>query len=209
MAYVAFGLIGLALVVAPGPAPSSAMPAHDLAHALKTFGTAFCRARRHRPAVHRPLRPGAGHAGCDRDGGARLAAFGGGRTRCGRRPATGPALGSATDTLRMHLDHATGEVDGGVKRGPAAGRALSSLGQTALLELLDESRRDDPTSVPLLETYLDRRVPDWRAHAAGQGTQGAGQQAAPTVRWTRRLPAEFSACRRAPAPTRSRRRTGA
>ena len=31
--------------------------------------------------------------------------------------------------------------------------------------------------MPLLETYLDRREPDWRAHAAGQGTDGAGQQA--------------------------------
>ena len=52
--------------------------------------------------------------------------------------------------------------------GSSAGRprAASSarLGQTALLELLDEARRDDPPSVPLLEAYLDRRIPDWRVH---------------------------------------------
>ena len=31
--------------------------------------------------------------------------------------------------------------------------------------------------MPLLETYLDRREPDWRAHVAGQGADGAGPQA--------------------------------
>jgi hypothetical protein len=83
-----------------------------------------------------------------------------------------------TDTLRMHLEHATGELDGDVLRGPFAGRSLASLGLTELLDLLADCRREDPRSVPLLETYLDRREPDWRAHVAGQGTDGAEQQAA-------------------------------
>jgi hypothetical protein len=82
-----------------------------------------------------------------------------------------------TDTLRMHLEHATGELDGEVLRGPFAGRSLASLGLTELLDLLADCRREDPRSVPLLETYLDRREPDWRAHVAGQGADGAGPQA--------------------------------
>jgi DnaJ domain len=82
-----------------------------------------------------------------------------------------------TDTLRMHLEHTTGELDGEVLRGPYAGRSLASLGLTELLDLLADCRREDPRSVPLLETYLDRRDPDWRGHVGGQGTDDAGQQA--------------------------------
>jgi hypothetical protein len=72
-----------------------------------------------------------------------------------------------TDTLRMQLDHVTGELEGEVLRGDFAGRSLESLGLSDLLELLAECQREDPRSVPLLETYLDRREPDWRAHVAG------------------------------------------
>ena len=75
-----------------------------------------------------------------------------------------------TDTLRMQLDHTTGELEGEVLRGGFAGRSLESLGMSDLLELLAECQREDPRSVPLLETYLDRRQSDWRAHVAG----GAG-----------------------------------
>ena len=75
-----------------------------------------------------------------------------------------------TDTLRMQLDHRTGELEGEVLRGRFAGRPLASLGLSDLLELLADCRREDPRSVALLETYLDRRAPDWR----GQGAAGAG-----------------------------------
>ena len=71
-----------------------------------------------------------------------------------------------TDTLRMELDHRTGELDGEVLRGRFGGRTLASLGLTDLLELLAECQREDPRSVALLETYLDRRAPDWRSHVA-------------------------------------------
>jgi hypothetical protein len=71
-----------------------------------------------------------------------------------------------TDLLAMRLDHISGEVDGRVRLGPAAGRELSALGLTALLELLEEAHRDDPPSVPLLEAYLDRRFPDWHSKRA-------------------------------------------
>jgi len=74
-----------------------------------------------------------------------------------------------TDTLAMELDHRTGELEGEVRRGRFAGRSLDSLGLSELLDLLAECQREDPRSVALLETYLDRRAPDWRAHVAGAG----------------------------------------
>jgi hypothetical protein len=95
----------------------------------------------------------------------------------GERTAGAQSSEVVTDTLRMQLEHTTGELDGEVLRGPFAGRSLASLGLAELLDLLADCRREDPRSVPLLETYLDRRDPDWRAHAAAAGTDGAGQQA--------------------------------
>jgi hypothetical protein len=82
-----------------------------------------------------------------------------------------------TDTLRMELDHRTGELDGEVLSGRYGGRSLASLGLSDLLELLAECQREDPRSVALLETYLDRRAPDWRSHVAGDG----GSQSDPTA----------------------------
>ena len=83
----------------------------------------------------------------------------------------------ATDTLQMQLDHATGDLDGEVLQGRFAGRSLGSLGLAELLDLIADCQRDDPRSVALIETYLDRRQPDWRDRAAG-GAQGQDQSAA-------------------------------
>ena len=83
-----------------------------------------------------------------------------------------------TDSLSMQLDHATGELEGEVLRGPFAGRSLDSLGLRELLDLLADFQREDPRSVALLETYLDRRQPDWRAHVDGEQAQGGAQAAA-------------------------------
>jgi hypothetical protein len=82
-----------------------------------------------------------------------------------------------TDSLRMQLDHATGELEGEVLRGPFAGRSLDSLGLGELLTLLADCQREDPRSVALLQTYLDRRQPDWRAHVAGERAQEGDQEA--------------------------------
>jgi hypothetical protein len=82
-----------------------------------------------------------------------------------------------TDTLQMQLDHATGDLDGEVLQGRFAGRSLASLGLAELLDLIADCQRDDPRSVALIETYLDRRQPDWRDHAGGGG-QGQDQSAA-------------------------------
>ncbi len=93
-----------------------------------------------------------------------------GGSSAGRRPHSSEVT---TDTLQMELDHATGDLDGEVLRGRFAGRSLGSLGLAELLDLLAECQRDDPRSVALIETYLDRRQPDWRDDVAGAGT-GAG-----------------------------------
>ena len=77
-----------------------------------------------------------------------------------------------TDSLRMQLDHATGELEGEVLRGQFAGRSLDLLGLGELLTLLADCQREDPRSVALLQTYLDRRQPDWRAHVAGEQAHG-------------------------------------
>jgi hypothetical protein len=101
--------------------------------------------------------------------------FGGSGT--GSRPHSSEVT---TDTLQMQLDHATGDLDGEVLQGRFAGRSLASLGLGELLHLIADCQRDDPRSVALLETYLDRRQPDWRDHAAGgaQGRDRGGASAA-------------------------------
>jgi hypothetical protein len=100
--------------------------------------------------------------------------FGGYGGGTGSRPHSSEV---ATETLQMELDHATGDLDGEVLQGRFAGRSLASLGLAELLDLMAECQRDDPRSVALIETYLDRRQPDWREHAAG-GAQGQDQSAA-------------------------------
>jgi hypothetical protein len=92
----------------------------------------------------------------------------------------GPASRVETRMLAMQLDHATGEVDGKVRSGAFAGRELSSLGLGELRHLLEEARREDPPSVPLLEAYLDRRAPDWREQAKSEGG-GSEPTAAPVM----------------------------
>lgn len=103
---------------------------------------------------------------------------GGGLGHFGGRTGGHQSSEVTTDTLSMQLDHATGELAGEVMRGQFAGRSLDSLGLAELLELLADCQREDPRSVALLQTYLDRRQPDWRAHVAGEQAHGAQQEAA-------------------------------
>jgi hypothetical protein len=91
----------------------------------------------------------------------------------------GPTSRIETRLLSMELDHATGDVAGQVRGGAFAGRELAGMGLSELRALLDEARREDPQSVPLLEAYLDRRAPDWRGEGTGAG--GADDPAAETV----------------------------
>jgi hypothetical protein len=75
----------------------------------------------------------------------------------------------------MHLDHATGEMDGTVIAGRFFSKKLSALSEAQLYELLEEVG-DNEESRSLLEAYLDRRLPAWRDHVdmdAGRRTAGA------------------------------------
>ncbi len=83
-----------------------------------------------------------------------------------------------TEMLQMQLDHATGDLEGEVLKGRFMGRDLASLGLSDLFELLAECQREDPRSVALLETYLDRREPDWRAHLGAEDATDGGARAA-------------------------------
>ena len=65
-----------------------------------------------------------------------------------------------TDDLAMTLDHATGDMDGEVLRGPLRGQRLGELDFDALKALYGGLQAAD--SQQLLGAYLDRRFPDWR-----------------------------------------------
>jgi DnaJ domain len=68
-----------------------------------------------------------------------------------------------TKWLRMTLDRATGMLDGEVVAGRFQGAHLNQLGLGQLRALLAECEADDAQSARLVETYLDRVHPDWRA----------------------------------------------
>jgi hypothetical protein len=72
--------------------------------------------------------------------------------------------------FEMMLDHDSGALTGTVISGPHAGRSLEQFDLPALLGMFSEL---DAESVPLLESYLDRRFPAWRQHAQGDA---AGRQ---------------------------------
>jgi hypothetical protein len=87
-----------------------------------------------------------------------------------REPATGPRVSTVeTDYLSMRLDHDSGVMSGTVRRGRFQGRQLSELAEDELIELWRSCRVEDADAANLLEVYLDRLKPEWRA--AAEGTQ--------------------------------------
>ena len=97
--------------------------------------------------------------------------------------ASGPSA-SAVETawLAMELDHATGEIDGTVRRGPSAGRRLSDLGVEELYALWLAVRAGDPRSLRLLETFLDRTAEDWRVRFEERAGRAASASSAAMTR---------------------------
>jgi hypothetical protein len=166
------GVAGLALAVL-GARWFASVPPGDLVRAARTFVAVF------------GALAGTGLLMMGRVGFAVVvmaAAFMAGKALWGsRRPpspmepgqaAAGASSAVSTALLAMRLDHGTGALDGDVRGGAFAGRPLSGLVLGELLALLAEARSDDPPSVALLETYLDRRFPDWRARAFETGAGG-------------------------------------
>ena len=86
----------------------------------------------------------------------------------GSAPQTGAANSVETAFLSMTLHHDSGRMTGSVKAGQFAGRDLATLTLSELLALLQECQVADADSVALLEAWLDRAHPDWRAEPAAE-----------------------------------------
>ena len=82
------------------------------------------------------------------------------RGKVKRAPGQKSTVRSAT--LEMMLDHETGAMNGVVLAGSYEGAVLDDLDEAALMELAAETANDEE-SAQLLEAYLDRRIPEWRA----------------------------------------------
>lgn len=91
----------------------------------------------------------------------------------GSAPQTGAANSVETAFLSMTLHHDSGRMTGSVKAGQFAGRDLAALDLPELLALLQECQVADADSVALLEAWLDRAHPDWRAEPAAGPRSGA------------------------------------
>jgi len=95
-----------------------------------------------------------------------------------RMSAGGRTSQAETPFLRMILEHDTGNMTGTVLRGRFAGMRIEELGLADLLALLRECRAEDEQAARLVEAYLERLHPDWRAAMAGGPTGGGGRTAA-------------------------------
>jgi DnaJ-domain-containing protein 1 len=75
----------------------------------------------------------------------------------------------------MALDHDSGEMQGTVREGRFAGRALAELELEELLALLGECRAQDTQSAAVLEAYLDRHHGNaWRERNGVARQAGGG-----------------------------------
>lgn len=79
-----------------------------------------------------------------------------------KRKSPGQKSGVRTAALEMVLDHDSGSMEGRCLKGRFTGRALSSLVERELFQLLDELRSTDAQGAVLVEAYLDRRCEGWR-----------------------------------------------
>jgi DnaJ domain len=77
-------------------------------------------------------------------------------------PGSGKRTEVRTAFLEAWIDHGGGDIGGTVLKGRFAGRTLDGLADPELLDLHAEAS-NDPDSLKILETYLDRRLgADWR-----------------------------------------------
>ena len=80
-----------------------------------------------------------------------------------------------TTWLEMALDHESGEMHGTILKGPFAGRSLQDMDRDDILAIYREALADDPDTVRLLETFLDRRFgAEWRNVAGSTNTASSG-----------------------------------
>jgi DnaJ-domain-containing protein 1 len=94
----------------------------------------------------------------------------GGLFGAGSRRSAGQRSRVRSQFLDMALDHDSGELKGKIIAGPHAGRSLDEFDLPQLVAMMASF---DAETIPLLESYLDRRFPAWRENAQGNG---AGRQ---------------------------------
>lgn len=82
----------------------------------------------------------------------------------GGRASAGGASHVNARFVRMELDHDSGRLDGQVLEGFLQGRTLSTLSR-AEAEVLWREASADAESARLVEAWLDRAFPDWRAQS--------------------------------------------
>lgn len=83
----------------------------------------------------------------------------------GGAPTPGQTSDVRTDKLEMTLDHDSGQMDGTCLTGRFSGRALSSLSDAEVMEVLHTFRTESAQEAALVEAYLDWRMPGWRDRA--------------------------------------------
>lgn len=99
------------------------------------------------------------------------------RVRAARGPRPNQRSTVSTRYFEMSLDHDTGTLEGSVRFGAYRNRRLDDLDEAALAEIARDIQ-DDPQSVSVFETYLDRRLgPDWRERFDGGGDGGGAGEA--------------------------------
>jgi hypothetical protein len=74
--------------------------------------------------------------------------------------------------IEMELDHETGKMRGLILAGPDQGKWLDDLMRPDCEAVYRLCVTDDPEGARLLEAYLDRRFPGWRAAGEGDGDTG-------------------------------------
>ncbi|MGC1562895.1 MAG: DnaJ domain-containing protein [Bradyrhizobium sp.] len=122
---------------------------------------------------------GAGLLGWSPFGASGFGNFGGLFGASGQRSA-GQTSRVRSQFFDMTLDHDTGSLSGRLVAGPHAGHSLDEFELPQLLEMIPEL---DAESVPLLESYLDRRFPAWRQNAQGD-TAGRQRRPPPSGKMT-------------------------
>jgi DnaJ-domain-containing protein 1 len=118
---------------------------------------------------------GAGLLGWSPFGTSGFANLGGMFSGLGGQRSSGQRSRVRSQFLDVTLDHDSGELSGQIVAGPHAGRSLDEFDLPQLLAMIPGF---DAESVPLLESYLDRRFPAWRQDAQGNAAGGQGRSAA-------------------------------
>lgn len=86
-----------------------------------------------------------------------------------QQPTTGQQSNVETPTLRMILEHDTGDMDGEVVEGPHQGSRLSTMTIEQLGEFHTHCQLHDTEGLRLLESYLHRhREDEWQAWYSSQ-----------------------------------------